>query len=336
MNTNMNTVAGGASDLADSRACSHAAIAGERIPLLELRVFGGFDAQLDGRPIDSASTRQRRIQTLLGILTINHGHELYCDHLADSIWPRSSDDKKRHCFYNLWYLATHAVWPGKKGTDNPYFERRQRTCRLLDKYVRTDIEVVDQACCDLVRRDIDPAAALDAYRRLQVAYRGDLLPGEMENVIVRRARVDWRERVCDALSTVALTMAEQGEDRTALWMASAACRLSEMREDIVRLRMELFAKMGMRASAVRVFYDYQDYLHKEMGVRPSPQSFQLMQKVVETDDLEFTFAPVLSGRRRMPGNTNAPEAYRGDAERKTRTAPDDVLPAEYGAAHRHM
>ncbi len=336
MNMIMNTASSGLANRACGSAHSESSAAIDGPPLLELRVFGGFDACLDGRAVDSASMRQRRVQTLLGILAMNHGKELYCEHLADSIWPRSTEEKKRHCFYNLWYLATHAIWPGKKGEGNPYFERRQRTCRLLDDFVRTDVAVVGRACRELLRPDIDPPAALDAYRRLQAAYRGDLLPGEMENAIVMRARMDWRERVCEALSTAAQSMAEQGEDRTALWMASAACRLSEIREDLVRLRMELFARMGMRASAVRVFNDYKDFLHEEMGVRPSPQSFQLMREVLDADDFEFVFAPAGQARRRTPGNANAPETGRVDRRGRARTIFGDAVSAGFDKPLSHV
>lgn len=301
------------------------------VPVLELRVFGGFDAYLGGKPVDSPSVRQRRVQTLFGILAVNHGQELYSDYVADSIWPRSSPEKKRHCFYNLWYLATRAVYAGRR-EDNPYFERRQYTCRLLDGHVRTDVEEVELACRDLARPDLTPAGALEAYRRLQRAYRGDLLPGEAENAIVIRARRDWRERVADALSTAAHALMAQGEDRTALWLATAASRLSGLREDIARLRIRLYAKMGMQAYAVRTFNELEDFLRDEVGMRPSPQSFQLMRQVVDAGDLELAISAGSSPRRR--GKAGARGG--GDGRKKARPAFGDALPARADALPHRM
>ena len=169
------------------------------VPVLEIRVFGGFDLSLDGVRLDSPHARQRRVQALMTILALNHGRELFSGYLADSIWPRSNDEKKRHCFYNLWYLSTHTVYAGKS-CENPYFERHQGSCRLIDAHVVTDVQEVEQSCNELQQRGLDPIRALDAYRRLQLAYRGDLLPGELENAIILRARCDWRERVCSALT----------------------------------------------------------------------------------------------------------------------------------------
>jgi DNA-binding SARP family transcriptional activator len=294
---------------------------GKHVPLLEIRVFGGFSATLDGQPVDSRCTRQRRVQALMSILALSHGQDLYSDYLADSIWPRSTPEKKRRCFYNLWYIATHAVHEGRR-EDNPYFERHHRTCCLLDAHVATDVQEVEDACGQLNRSDLEPVGAMQAYQRLQAAYRGDLLPGELENPIILRARKDWRERVCGALSSAAQRMMEQGEDRTALWFATAACRLSGMREDVVRLRMELFSRMGMQAYAVRAYTELEDYLRNEVGMPPSPQSVQMMQQVVDSGKLGITFAPSPSSsptRRRNPTRSReAGGARKAESETKRR------------------
>ena len=292
------------------------------IPTLEIRVFGGFDALLGGEPIDSRYSRQRRIQTLLTILALNHGQELYSDYLADSIWPRSVEKKKRHCFDNLWYLATHAIYDGKRES-NPYFERRVGTCRMLDAHVRTDVERIDSACIDLMRRDLDPVRALEAYRRLQRAYRGDLLPGETENAIIIRARHDWNERVTGALSAAAQTMRDCGEDRTALWFATVASRLSGMREDVVRLRMDLLSRMGMQAYAVRAYHELEDYLQQSVGMQPSPQSIAMMRQVVDASDLGLVLSEGTSSRRRR-----REQAMPASRQQKAEFAFGDALPLQ--------
>lgn len=301
----------------------------ERVPVLELRVFGGFDARVGGQPIASSYARQRKIQTLMSILALHHGEELYSDYVADSMWPRSTTVKKRHCFYNLWYLATHAFYEGER-EDNPYFERRTLTCRLRDEHVRTDVQAVDDACMDLMRHGLEPREALEAYQRLQAAYRGDLLPAEMENAIIIRARQEWRERVSGALSAAAQSMMDAGDDRTALWLATVACRISGMREDVVRLRMELFSKMGMQAYAVRAFNELEEVLRSEVGMGPSPQSVQLMQEVAGVSGVPLA-APRPAPRRR---------GISRKAERERRAKADfpfgDALPARADIAGRPM
>ena len=290
------------------------------VPVLEIRVFGGFDLSLDGVRLDSPHARQRRVQALMTILALNHGRESFSGYLADSIWPRSNDEKKRHCFYNLWYLSTHTVYAGKS-CENPYFERHQGSCRLIDAHVVTDVQEVEQSCNELQQRGLDPIRALDAYRRLQLAYRGDLLPGELENAIILRARCDWRERVCSALTAAAQSMMDCNEDRTALCFATAASRLNGMREDVVRLRMELFAKMGMQAYAVRTFNELESFLKDEMGIPPSPKSVQLVREVVDASDWPVT---VTSRQTRRRGK----DKDRVEQQKKAGFACGDVLPIQ--------
>ena len=277
---------------ADSSPCTE-----DHVPLLEVRVFGGYDVLLDGRPLESPTIRQRKIRELMCILALNHGQELNSDHLANSIWPRSTKEKKRNCLNSQWYAATHAVFPGKMN-DNPYFDRRHGTCRLCDEHLHTDVEAVDWACNELIRRDLDSIRAVPAYQVLQAAYRGDLLPGEMENGIIIRARNDWRDRVSGSLSAAAQTMMERGDDRTALWMATVACRLAGMREDVVRLRMELFAKMGMPAYAVKAYAELEELMRREVGMDPSPQSVALMRQVVDGSGLAAAMSPHATPSRR--------------------------------------
>lgn len=293
------------------------------VPELRIRVFGSFDATLDGVPISASYSRQRRLQVLIAILALHHGKELYTDYLADSIWPRSTVEKKRHCFDNLWYLATRAVYTGKR-EDNPYFQRRHHTCRMLDGHVATDAEQVARACDDLMGYSLDPANAIDAYRRLQESYRGDLLPGEAENAIILRARRDWRERVAGALSTAAQNMMDGGEERTALWMATAACRLSGLREDMVRLRMELLGKMGMQAYAVRAYRELEDYLDYETGMPPSPQSVGLMKQMMDASELEFALVSRPSRRRGVNRRRDS------ETRRKAEFVVHEALPPQGG------
>ncbi|MDO4889848.1 MAG: hypothetical protein Q3963_00685, partial [Coriobacteriaceae bacterium] len=73
-----------------------AAACPDDVPILGIRVFGGFDLWLGDVPVDPAVTRQHKLQVLMGILAVNHGQELFSDHVADSIWPRSPLEKKRH------------------------------------------------------------------------------------------------------------------------------------------------------------------------------------------------------------------------------------------------
>lgn len=279
-------------------------------PVLRVNVFGRFEAIFDGEPIVTPDMGQRRIKTLLGILALNHGQELYCSYIAESIWPDSTPSKQRNCFYNLWYRMVHAVLP--EGADRAsYFSRQQYSCSLLDGNVETDVAEVEQACRDLTSPDLEPAMAVDAYRRLQQAYLGDLMPGERENAIVLRSREAWRDRVADALLASATQLRSLGEIPMALWLVKAACRVDDMREDLVRLRMRLLIDLGRPSAAVRVYDEMRMHLLSQVGVAPSRESYELVREVIGTIPVDWQVAKQQGSRRR---NVSA-AAHRAMAQR---------------------
>lgn len=250
------------------------------MPILQIGVFGRFEMSLDGRPLVDPNLRGRRLKTLVGILALNHGHELYCDYLADSIWPDSSPHKQRNSFYNLWYKLNRYALP--EGVDKAcYFERHQYSCRLADEYVVTDVQEVERACSVLLNRESSPMRTIEAYRHLQRAYSGELLPGEVGNAIILRSREEWRSRVSESLYLAAKRLKAQGELTGALWLAEAACRVDGMREDFVRLRMRLLIDLGRPSAALRAFDDMRRQLMREVGVGPSRESSELVREVVE-------------------------------------------------------
>lgn len=269
---------------------------GASVPILRINVFGRFEVRYGDEVVSSSNARSRRLKTLMGILALNHGRELYCDYLAESFWPNSPAQKQRNCFYNLWYQMMRTVPEGADKT--LYFARQQYSCRLLDDYVSSDVADAERACDDLCVADLDPVQAVDAYRRLQRSYCGDLLPGEYANGIVLRSRAEWREKVVDSLFSAAKQLRAKGEPSIALWMVEAASRVDGMREDLVRLRMRLLIDLGRPSAALRVYDDMRLNLMHEVGTGPSAQSSQLVKELVDAIPIEYQSPIMRTSRRR--------------------------------------
>ena len=298
--------------------------------LLRVGVFGRYELEFGGVVLDNAEVRSRRLKTLMGILALNHGKELYCEYIADSIWPSSPPVKQRNCFYNLWYRLMKSVLP-PDANRNLYFSREQYSCSLLDDYVETDVEQVERACLDLSDPMITPASAIDAYQRLQRSYLGELLPGENENPIIVRARGEWRDRVADALARAADALRAAGEAPTALWLVKAACRVDMHREDLVRMRMRLLIDMGRPSAALMAYDEMLDNMMTQVGVAPSQQSTELVKEVVDTIPVDWRNAKCYQKkRRRRSGNSARANAKRlaADGRAPSKPAFRDPPPAQ--------
>src|SRR5947207_2320302 len=58
---------------------------------LVIRLFGGWEVQIDGRPIPA--TRTRKGQWLLALLALNQGRAVARERLAAILWPDSADSQ---------------------------------------------------------------------------------------------------------------------------------------------------------------------------------------------------------------------------------------------------
>lgn len=255
------------------------------IPELRINVLGGFELLIGGCPVESKALRRQKVKNLAAVLALYVGRELNCDHLADLFWPKSPRKKQRHNFYNLWALL-HGALTLENG-DEPYLVRNQNTCKLSRFGVSSDISEVSDLCDRLQFDAMDADEALNAYRELQELYRGDLLPGEVENGVIVRERLLYRERVIDALFVRAMQSHRQAQDQCALWFAQAALRLDPSREDICQLVMHINLDAGCTSSAVKAYNDLRAYLTEEFGLDPSARTQALFDGVICDDYLRL-------------------------------------------------
>lgn len=272
------------------------------VPELEINVFGGYEVLLGGKPLEDATVYQRRVKLLLGILAVNQGKELYCDYVASSIWPDSNYEKRRKGFYNVWWMLMRAICPGTRAADNPYFQRHNLTCCLMDGTVLTDAKQILGAGAVLSDSALDASTAMQAYRQLQQAYKGELIPGEDENPIILRARGEWRDFVCESLYRGALTLKLQGDYQTALWLVQAACRVDPYREDILRLRMRMLIDAGRSAAALQAYNDARALFDATVGVPLSPKTDELYVEIVGFRPVRIEL-PLARKRRGAPRRT---------------------------------
>ena len=61
----------------------------------------------------------------------------------------------------------------------------------------------------------------------------------------------------------------------------AQCALTVMRERATPLIMKVFAAQGKRAKVKEQFENLQDYLKKELGVAPAPETRRVFQELLK-------------------------------------------------------
>jgi two-component SAPR family response regulator len=122
-------------------------------------------------------------------------------------------------------------------------------------------------------------------------YRGDLLEGQYsEWALIERERL--RALYIDGLAIVAEYRALRGDYVRALAFGRTALRMEPLREDIHRTMMEIYARSGRIAQAVRQFESCRDILFKELGIAPAEETALLHNRITR----QVAVSPSEAGR----------------------------------------
>jgi DNA-binding SARP family transcriptional activator len=261
--------------------------------MLELRILGQFDVQLDGKTIEIAS---RPAQSLFAYLCFHQTVQHRREKLAGMLWPDSDESNARS---NL----RHALWRLGESVGKGQF--------LADKLsiaINPDAELwVDVAAFEAVTDDDSLEAVLSAVQ----LYLGELLPGfyddwvELERERLRAAYDRKVERL------IALQL-EAGRWAAAIQWAERWIAEGHVPESAFRSLMIAHHALGDVAKVVSTYERCRAILREDLDVEPSSETRQLFQELtqqgVSGDSLRvpepegpsrgFDAQPVISGGSR--------------------------------------
>lgn len=253
------------------------------IPLLEVRMFGRFEALIGGKPIAKEHLARMKARSLLAMLALEPGKDYSCERMAMLLWPDSVEAKARRNFYSIFSILKRSLT--LEDGSCPYLTRSQGVCRLSAPYVRTDATELLEVCQRMRHGSLSRSDAVVLLERMRGIYRGELLPGERVVYAIEVARRTWRNRVVDSLVAASAQLKEKGDFPTALELASFAFECDPQREDACELVMVMQYSMKQRAGAVETFFSYQK-TNRELGLDPSHRMLELYDKIISDDTVE--------------------------------------------------
>ena len=138
--------------------------------------------------------------------------------------------------------------------------------------VLVDVHLMDQWATRLIG---GTASAADLAVSTSWADVLELLPGWYDDwVLVERERL--RQRMLHALEELSRTLASAGRFADAVEAAIVAIGAEPLRESAQRVLIEAHVAEGNLSEARRIWRDYRDLVHRELGVDPSlpvPQGY---------------------------------------------------------------
>jgi predicted ATPase/DNA-binding SARP family transcriptional activator len=230
---------------------------------LTLRLFGPFDARVNGAPL--ARLRTHKGEWLLALLALRAGGHVERGWLADTLWPESIH---RHALYNLRRTLTDL------------------RCALGESATRLSCPTSQTLCLDLPAPAVDvlafDAAIVDGSRsaleRAVRLYRGPLLEGCAEPWAFQERQI--RERgFLDALECLAAAAQARGDAAPGEQYLRRALSVDPLRESACRALMALLAESGRSAAATELYRDLRLLLHRELNAAPDPETTALYERL---------------------------------------------------------
>lgn len=251
-------------------------VAATRADEMYVRLFGGFEVTI-GDAFLSEGKWRKKARALFALLVLNHGRDVPREDLFKQLWPGLSRTHALDNFYTVWANCVSIVG------EAPYLERNGEYCRVDPRFVHSDVAEFEQLTRHLLVSDHDANYLLDTYAKIEVLYRGELMPSERGIRAVNAQRDRYRALYVDAMVAATECALRVHDTRIALWFARKAMEEDQGREDVYRVLMKAQIASGQRCPAIKTFLSCRDYLQSTLGLDPSIETRELYNALVTTD-----------------------------------------------------
>lgn len=254
-----------------------------KAPTLTVNLFGGFDVRIGDVPVDPTLFRRQKVKTLLALLVLNRGREFSRDRLVGLIWPESDLESSRKNFYGIWSKLRRAL--ATPSGECPYLIRQQQGLRLDARLLSSDVMRIDEVCRELLFERPGYGGWAHLFSEISDRFSDDLMPSDSENAAIASMRVDYRNRLVDALVAASTRLVEAGEVQEGLWFARVAHQRDRTREDAYTALMRAQVAAGQRTAALETYFSCRRFLADELGIDPSLETMDLYREVIEAEEV---------------------------------------------------
>ena len=260
---------------------------GFRPPRAEVRLLGGFDVRVDGRPVNGFESQ--KVRGLLAYLVAARGTLHSRERLAELFWPEQEPagarSSLRQALYNL--RSTLAPDPPDPGWQ-PFPSNHQSVTFARDAPVWVDVEAFEEAlrCGQGEHRPVPQVLA----QAVQL-YRGDFLSGcpvrgsaEFEDWMAEQQE-RLREGAVQALRDLLSHYRDRGEHRLGIQCAQRLLAIDPLAEEAHRQLMSLYNLSGRRGRALSQYEGLRHLLDRELGVEPSEETHALYRSILREEQV---------------------------------------------------
>lgn len=256
-------------------------------PVCRVRLFGGLSVTVADRTLTEKDWRKRKARLLFAMLVARQGRDIAREQFFEHLWPDLPETRARNNFYVVWSAMKGALMgESKRAVACPYVENTGGRCRIIVDALRSDVDEFEEslASARVAEASGDHSAALSAYSRLSMLYRGDLLPGDIYDDWFSDLRERYRFEFVDAMVRAAEMLLAMDDPCEALVYTRRALQVDCLREDLYQVALRCQIAAGQRSGAIDTFLQCRSKLSDELGLDPSGQTMSLYQEILVMED----------------------------------------------------
>jgi DNA-binding SARP family transcriptional activator len=232
---------------------------------LRFRTLGGFTVWRDGAPVPEDDFSRLKARTLLGALLCAQG-PVHREVLMEWLWPSLAPERALRALHSTVYSLRRAL--------EPDLQPRHRSARVLadgEAYVLVlaQDDVWDAARFAALADDPDDESSLARLLEAEAAYTGPLLPQWKYDEWASCLREELEAMYVDVLERLARTFVDEGRLRPAVVRYRRLLALEPACDAWHRELIDLYARAGERALALRQYAACREALARVHGGEPS-------------------------------------------------------------------
>ncbi|WP_433796675.1 tetratricopeptide repeat protein [Actinoplanes sp. CA-252034] len=238
------------------------AIDGTRLPASEdgstpvrMRVLGGFEVFVDGRPVPLPAWRSRQARSLVKILVARRGRPVARLELRELLWPDDEPHRTAHRLSVLLSVVRTVLDPARRWPTDHHVRADLAGISLDPGHVAVDVEELlsDAAHAALLIRTGDRAHAREVLVELDELYRGDAFSDEPYEQWADGLREEARAVWLRALRDLAGLSRAAGDLDQAVTYLVRLLAIDAYDETVHRNLVEVLVRAGRHGEARRAF-----------------------------------------------------------------------------------
>src|SRR5438477_1799250 len=252
---------------------------------LAIHLLGPFRVRVDGREVEERRWSRRKPKLLVKLLALQPHHQLHREQAMESLWPDSDMESAVNNLHKTIHLARHALEPALKSASDSHFiiTQGQQIHLRAPERLWIDIEAFSERASAALKGE-----EVAAYEAALTLYEGDLLAEDLYEDWTTARREQLRTQYQELLGQLSQLYEKRGEYMRSLEHLKALVACDQSNEETYRRLMLLYARMGNRHQALKVYQQCREALRQELDAEPEDATVRLHGEIASEQVRPFS------------------------------------------------